>query len=95
MSGQIADSIVASPLLADWLTNLLIGASLLALLVAFVLIMIFASYFNLWIQSYFAGAKITFGDLIGMWFRRVNARVKSRYSFATTWSAHPCTVSGE
>lgn len=64
-----------SLLMADWVTNLLLGALVLALLVGFVFFLVFASYFNLWIQSYFAGANITFGDLIGMWFRRVNARV--------------------
>jgi uncharacterized protein YqfA (UPF0365 family) len=42
-------------------------------LMAFVIVIyIFAKYFNLWIQSALTGAGVTFFDLIGMTFRRVN-----------------------
>lgn len=42
-------------------------------LMAFVIVMyVFAKYFNLWIQSVLTGAGVTFFDLIGMTFRRVN-----------------------
>lgn len=45
-------------------------------LIAFLIVIgaIFASYFGLWIQSQLTGAKITMLDLIGMTFRKVNAR---------------------
>lgn len=62
-------------LLADLLTNLAVGFGIFMFLIAVVLFLIFASYFNLWIQAYFAGAKIGFRDLIGMWLRRVNSRI--------------------
>jgi uncharacterized protein YqfA (UPF0365 family) len=42
---------------------------LIAMLVMF---LIFAQYFRWWIQSVLTGAGITFGDLIGMTFRKVN-----------------------
>jgi len=41
------------------------------LLFAFV---IFASFGNLWIQAYTARANVTFGSLIGMYFRKVDSR---------------------
>lgn len=45
-------------------------------LMAFViLIYVFAKYFNLWIQSVLTGAGVTFFDLIGMTFRRINPHV--------------------
>ncbi len=62
-------------LFGDMMGSLLLGGMLVVIVVSFILILVFASFFTLWIQSYFAGAKITFGDLIGMWFRRVNSRV--------------------
>ncbi|MCC9601515.1 flotillin-like protein FloA [Stieleria sp. JC731] len=45
-----------------------------------VLVLIFANYFGLWIQSFLTGAGVGIGDLIGMTFRKVNARsiVRSR-----------------
>ena len=42
-------------------------------IVAVVLFVVIASFFNLWIQAFAAGARVTFVELIGMKFRRVNA----------------------
>jgi uncharacterized protein YqfA (UPF0365 family) len=53
----------------------------LVVLVFFLIIFaVFASYFSLWIQSALTGAGITFLDLLGMTFRKVDARtiVKSK-----------------
>lgn len=62
------------------------GATALIILAAFfiiailVILIVFAQYFGLWIQSYLTGADITIFDLLGMTFRKVNARtiVKSK-----------------
>ncbi|MEO1525254.1 MAG: flotillin-like protein FloA [Planctomycetota bacterium] len=45
-----------------------------------ILFFIFASYFGIWVQSWLTGAGVRIGDLIGMTFRKVNARsiVRSR-----------------
>lgn len=51
-----------------------VGA-LFALVFILILFAVFASYFSLWIQSVLTGAGITILDLIGMTFRKVNARV--------------------
>jgi uncharacterized protein YqfA (UPF0365 family) len=45
------------------------------LLVFVVIFYVFAKYFNLWIQSVLTGAGVTFLDLIGMTFRRVDPRL--------------------
>ncbi|MFW6162645.1 MAG: flotillin-like protein FloA [Planctomycetota bacterium] len=42
-------------------------------IIAVVLFVVIASFFNLWIQAFAAGARVTFVELIGMKFRRVNA----------------------
>ncbi len=65
----------STALLADAMNNFLLGGMLVVIVVAFIAFLVFASFFTMWIQAYFAGARITFGDLIGMWFRRVNSRV--------------------
>src|SRR5262245_56520756 len=57
-------------------TQILIGALLLfAILVAFVFLFVFVKYFNLWLQAWFTGAKVSMWSLIAMSFRKVNARV--------------------
>lgn len=58
----------------DASTVAFIGATIL-LLVFITVLVIFFSYFNLWIQSFLTGAGITIWDLLGMTFRKVNARV--------------------
>src|SRR4051794_41913683 len=55
-----------------------IGSMVLAIVVLFVLLIVFgvfANYFRLWIQSFLTGAGITIWDLIGMTFRKVNKDV--------------------
>ncbi len=52
----------------------LIFAVIAVLVVILVVGVIFANYFGLWIQSQLTGANITIFDLIGMTFRKVNAR---------------------
>lgn len=52
----------------------LIVAVIAILIVILVIGVIFANYFGLWIQSQLTGANITIFDLIGMTFRKVNAR---------------------
>jgi len=54
---------------------LLIGGILLAVLVAMVALAVLARYFRLWIQSVTTGAGIGILDLLGMTFRKVDARV--------------------
>ena len=66
-----------SPLLAAGEAVWIIGAigAVVLLVLALILVIIFFSYFSLWIQSFSTGAGITMFDLIGMTFRKVNARV--------------------
>jgi uncharacterized protein YqfA (UPF0365 family) len=47
-----------------------IGIGVLVVLVIGVVVM---SFFNLWVQAFAAGARVTFVELIGMKFRKVNA----------------------
>lgn len=49
-----------------------IGIVVFVLIVLLVVMLIFAQYFRWWIQSFLTGAGITFWDLIGMTFRKVN-----------------------
>jgi uncharacterized protein YqfA (UPF0365 family) len=50
----------------------IIGALILVL---FVLFIILAKFFNLWIQAFMSRAGVSFADLIGMYFRKVDARI--------------------
>lgn len=52
----------------------LIFAVIAVLVVILVIGLVFANYFGLWIQSQLTGADISIFDLIGMTFRKVNAR---------------------
>ncbi len=45
----------------------------IGILVLLVLLAVIISFFNLWIQAFAAGARVTFIELIGMKFRRVNS----------------------
>ena len=45
------------------------------ILFAFVLFVIFAKYFNLWIQAKMTGANVGILDLVGMSFRKVNPNI--------------------
>jgi uncharacterized protein YqfA (UPF0365 family) len=44
-------------------------------LVLLVFFIVFVKYFNLWLQAWFTGAKVSMLSLIAMSFRKVNARV--------------------
>jgi uncharacterized protein YqfA (UPF0365 family) len=52
----------------------LIVAVAAVLFVIFIVGVVLSSYFGLWIQSQLTGADISIFDLIGMTFRKVNAR---------------------
>lgn len=53
---------------------ILIVAALTILVVIMGLLAVMANFFWMWAQSFFTGAGVGFFDLIGMWFRRVDAR---------------------
>jgi uncharacterized protein YqfA (UPF0365 family) len=52
-----------------------IAVAFVALIVALVMLVVFARYFRLWIQSVTTGAGIGIFDLLGMTFRKVNPTV--------------------
>ncbi len=57
-------------------TEIFVVAGLLILiLLVLVVLAIFMSYFRWWIQSVLTGAGITFWDLLGMTFRKVNPKI--------------------
>ncbi|MCA9225370.1 MAG: flotillin-like protein FloA [Planctomycetales bacterium] len=53
----------------------LLVVTVLVVVVLLVVFAVFASYFKLWIQSVLTGASVTIFDLLGMTFRKVNAKV--------------------
>jgi uncharacterized protein YqfA (UPF0365 family) len=55
-----------------------IFAGLAILVVLLIIFAVFASYFRLWIQSVLTNAGITIWDLLGMTFRKVNAKQITR-----------------
>ena len=55
--------------------GILIAIAVVLLVVLLVFIGFIAKFFNLWFQARLSGAPVGFGDLIGMWFRRVNPNV--------------------
>lgn len=56
--------------------GLLIGAGvLLGIILAFVLFIIFAKFFNLWLQAFFSRARVSLLSLVFMSLRKVNPRV--------------------
>ena len=54
---------------------LLIGAIIVVGLILLVILFVLAQFFNLWIQALFSGAKVSFFELIGMRFRKVDPRI--------------------
>src|SRR5437879_2330044 len=64
------------PLLAanDFLntSNLLVLLALIGVLVFGLILLVFFSFINLWLQAYLTGAKVSFFDLIGRRFRKVD-----------------------
>lgn len=65
----------ATPLLADISTIVVAVVIVIALIVCIVLFAIISKFFNLWLQAKVSGAPVSFFDLIGMWFRKVNPKV--------------------
>jgi uncharacterized protein YqfA (UPF0365 family) len=53
----------------------LIGVIIVVGLVLLVVLFVLAQFFNLWIQALFSGAKVSFFELIGMRFRKVDPRI--------------------
>ena len=53
---------------------ILLVLGLLAFIVIAIILAIFSRYFWLWVQAFMTGAKVSILDLIGMLFRRVDAR---------------------
>src|SRR5438105_3331756 len=78
-------------LLADWITDLLsdkwtlAGAALLVV-VALIGLMVFFSFFRLWLQSKLTNAKIGILDLVGMKFRQVDYGMIVRQKIALVQS---------
>jgi uncharacterized protein YqfA (UPF0365 family) len=54
--------------------GVVIGIAILVV-VGLVLVMLLAKYFNLWVQSYFAGGQISLFELVTMSFRKVNPNI--------------------
>lgn len=65
----------ATPLLADVGSIVIAVFIVIALIVCVVLFAIVSKFFNLWLQARVSGAPVSFFDLIGMWFRKVNPKV--------------------
>ena len=51
---------------------------IIGIIVGFVFLVMFSRFFGLWIQSLLTGAGISIGSLVGMYLRKVNARVITR-----------------
>lgn len=64
----------AAPLLADATSIVIAVFIVIALIVCVVLFAIISKFFNLWLQARVSGAPVSFFDLIGMWFRKVNPK---------------------
>ena len=54
---------------------LVIGILIVVGIVALVVVLIVAKFARLWLQAYFSRADIKLSELIGMWLRKVDARV--------------------
>lgn len=48
---------------------------LIAVVFSLIFILILSKFFNLWLQARVSNAPVSFFDLIGMWFRKVNTRM--------------------
>ncbi|MGB0767180.1 MAG: flotillin-like protein FloA [Phycisphaeraceae bacterium] len=63
-----------APILADITPIIIAVVIVIALIIAVVFIAILSKFFNLWLQARVSGAPVSFFDLIGMWFRKVNPK---------------------
>jgi uncharacterized protein YqfA (UPF0365 family) len=61
---------------------LLLGLAFLAVVFGLIVLIIFFSFFRLWLQSYFTGAKIGFIDLVGMKLRNIDYAMVVRQKIA-------------
>ncbi len=64
----------AAPI-AGFVGILLVGVGILMALLAFVLLVVFLRYGNVWFQAYMSGADVSIWSLVGMGFRQVNPKV--------------------
>lgn len=53
---------------------MLIGIAVVVGIIVLSIFFVVAQFFNLWIQAFFSGARVSFLDLIGMRFRKVDPR---------------------
>ncbi|NLX14740.1 MAG: flotillin-like protein FloA [Phycisphaerales bacterium] len=49
--------------------------AVIVIMIGLVVLAIVAKFFNLWVQALFSKADVSFGDLIGMYMRKVDARI--------------------
>jgi uncharacterized protein YqfA (UPF0365 family) len=59
----------------EGMSPFVIGILIVVLIVAIVFVMIVAKFARLWLQAYFSRADIKLSELIGMWLRKVDARI--------------------
>lgn len=64
-----------TPLLADGMTNLMIGISIVVFVFGLIFVAIFFRYIGLWIQCKMTRAGISFPNLVMMSFRKVNPTI--------------------
>jgi uncharacterized protein YqfA (UPF0365 family) len=63
-------------------TNLLVLLALIGILVFGLLLLVFFSFLNLWLQAFLTGARVGFFDLVAMKFRKVDYAMLVRYKIA-------------
>jgi len=68
------NTLPSTPTLAavDPVTIILTVVIIVLIIIALVVIFVVSKFFNLWLQARVSGAPVSFGSLIGMWFRKVN-----------------------
>jgi uncharacterized protein YqfA (UPF0365 family) len=81
-----------TPLLADFGTIAVAVVIVIALIICVVLFAIISKFFNLWLQARVSGAPVSFFDLIGMWFRKVNPKTIVNTRIQSIKAGIPVTV---
>lgn len=81
------------PLLADVTTIIVAVFIVIALIICVVLFAIISMFFNLWLQARVSGAPVSFFDLIGMWFRKVNLKTIVNTRIQAVKAGTPISVS--
>lgn len=64
-----------APLLANFETIIIAVAVVIALLICVIFAVVIIKFFNLWLQARVSNAPVSFLELVGMWFRKVNPKV--------------------